>query len=240
MDQRSDGATLENRAGDAAGAATGLRRRLFGRLGVAMGLGWMMAAASASGHSGVILIPPTGDYLIRWYQPHNVRPVDNWQIEVTRHRTPGTPFLATVRMIPDPSCWALNVPVNEAATARVRAVAGARVSVWSRAISLPSADGYLIRWFQSNARPVDDWDIEVSTVRNPNSPYISTALVMPDAQCWGLTVPVNESANVRMRSVVGSQYSAWSGRTSVPEVGLGVGILSSAALLAGLDRRRRS
>jgi hypothetical protein len=52
-------------------------------------------------------------------------------------------------------------------------------------------------------------------------------------------VPVTESANVRMRSVSGSQVSAWSRRTSVPEAGLGVGTLSATALLAGLDRRRR-
>jgi hypothetical protein len=239
VDKRSDEAILENRAGNAAGVSTSFRRRVIGRCGVAIGLGVMMAAASASAQSAGVLMPPAGDYLIRWYQPNFVRPVDNWQIEVTRHRTPGAPFIVNARMSPDDSCWALFAPVNEPATVRIRSVAGAQVSVWSRAASVPKVGGSLIRWYQPGTRPIEDWEVEVATNRNPSAPYILTALVMPDPECWALAVPVTESANVRMRSVSGSQISAWSRRTSVPEASLGVGAVSATVLLAGLDRRRR-
>lgn len=239
MDQRSNGAILENRAGNTAGVSTSRGRRGIGRCGVAIALGVMLAAASASAQSAGVLLPPSGDYLIRWYQPNFVRPVDNWQIEVTRHRTPTSPFIANVQVRADDSCWALNVPVNEPASVRIRSVAGTQVSVWSRTIALPSTNGYLIRWYQSNARPVEDWDIEVATLQNPSSPFISTALVMPDPECWSLAVPVTESANVRIRSVSGTQVSAWSKRTTVPEPGVGLGTVTATALLVGLDRRRR-
>lgn len=240
MDQRSDGASLEDRAGNAAGVSTSLGRRAIERCGVTLAIAVMMlSAASASAQSAGVLLPPSGDYLIRWYQPNFVRPVDNWQVEVTRHRTPGSSFIANVRMSADDSCWALNVPVNEPATARIRSVAGDQVSIWSRKVALPNANGFLIRWYQSNARPVEDWDIEIATIRNPSAPFITTALVMADPECWSVAVPVTESANVRMRSVSGTQVSAWGPRTTVPEVGLGAGIAGATALLVGLGRRRR-
>ena len=232
-------AILHDRVRNAAGRSTSLRVRVFGRWGVAFGLGVILAAASASGHSGAILLPPAGDYLIRWYQPHGVRPVENWQIEVARHRSPSAPFFANVRLSPDPSCWALFVSNNEPATVRVRSVAVDQVSTWSRTTSVPNAGGDLIRFYQSGIRPVDDWDVEMKTARNPAAPVVATARVIPTGECWSLTVPVNESANVRIRSVFGNQVSAWGPRTSVPEVGLGVGTFSASGLLAALARRWR-
>ncbi len=143
-------------------------------------------------------------------------------------------------MSPDASCWAFFVPAYEPATVRVRSVAGAQISAWSRVTNVPNVGGDLLRFYQSSrVRPVDDWEIEVTTARNPAAPYIATALVLATGECWALSVPLDESATVRIRSVVGNQLSAWSPRTSVPEVGLGAGTLSASGLLAALDRRRR-
>jgi hypothetical protein len=75
--------------------------------------------------------------VIRWYQPHSVQPVRDWEIEVTPTRNPGTRFIATAQVSPDNSCWALNVPIAEAAAVRVRSVAGGQVSAWSRSTTVP-------------------------------------------------------------------------------------------------------
>ncbi len=113
-------------------------------------------------------------------------------------------------------------------------------SAHTSSTSLPPDSGYLIRWYQPHgARPVNNWEIEVATKLNPGNRYIATAQVMPDASCWALNVPVNEPATVRIRSVAGSQVSAWSRATTVPDVGLGVGTLSASGLLAALARRRQ-
>lgn len=105
--------------------------------GLGLGLGMILAAGSGSAHTSATPIPPDGGYLIRWYQPHGVRPVSNWEIEVARRSNPGSPYIATAQVMPDASCWALNVPVNEPATVRVRSVAGGQVSAWSRATVVP-------------------------------------------------------------------------------------------------------
>lgn len=215
------------------------RRHRARRLGFAIGLWAIGAATSASAHTASVLLPPAGDYRVRWYQPHAVRPVDNWQIEVVPQRNPSAKFTANVRMSSDSSCWGLNVPVGKPAKVRIRSVAGAQVSAWSVPTNVPSSSGNLIRWYQSSSvRVVDNWDIEV-TVRFSSGPYIVTAQVMPNAECWALAVPINEPANVRIRSVTGSQTSAWSMPTAVPEPGIGVGTVVAGGLLSVLARRKR-
>jgi hypothetical protein len=98
----------------------------------------------------------------------------------------------------------------------------------------------MVRWYQPHsARPVDNWEIEIATKKRPTSPYVVSAQVMPDASCWALNVPVNEPATVRVRSVAGSQVSAWSRPTVVPEIGTGLGTLVASGALAALARRRR-
>ena len=119
-------------------------------------------------------------------------------------------------------------------------VAAGSASAHTSPVQIPPDSGFLVRWYQPHgARPVANWEIEITTQRNSLSPYIASAQVIPDASCWALNVPVSEPANVRIRSVSGSQVSAWSRATSVPEVGLGVGTSSAAGLLAVLARRRR-
>ena len=94
-------------------------------------------ASIAAAHTSPVSIPPAPDYMIRWYQPHGARPVDNWEIEIATQKRPGSPYVVSAQVMPDASCWALNVPVNEPATVRVRSVAGAQVSAWSRTTTVP-------------------------------------------------------------------------------------------------------
>ena len=110
-----------------------------GRYGVVfgLGLGMLVAAESASAHTSAVQIPPDSGFLVRWYQPHGARPVANWEIEITTQRYPQSPYIASAQVIPDASCWALNVPVTEPATIRIRSVSGSQVSAWTRATSVP-------------------------------------------------------------------------------------------------------
>jgi len=75
--------------------------------------------------------------MIRWHQPHSVRPVDNWEIEVTPVKSPTGRFIATARVMSEASCWALNVPIAEPATVRIRSVVGTQVSSWTRPTVVP-------------------------------------------------------------------------------------------------------
>lgn len=97
----------------------------------------VVVASAAQGHSDPVQIPPAGDYRVRWYQPHGTVPVEDWEIEVTPQLRPWARFTADAQVMPDASCWALNVPVAEMANVRVRAVVGNQVSEWSRYTVVP-------------------------------------------------------------------------------------------------------
>lgn len=109
----------------------------FLALGGIAAAGLVGAAPSASAHTAGVAIPPESDYMVRWHQPHSVRPVDNWDIEVTPIRNPAARFIARAQVVPEASCWALNVPVAEPATVRVRSVVGTQVSAWTRPTAVP-------------------------------------------------------------------------------------------------------
>ena len=109
----------------------------FAKLGGVVVTGLVGAALSAKAHTAGVAIPPENDYRIRWHQPHSVRPVDDWEIEVTPVRSPAGRFIATAQVVPDESCWALNVPIAEPATVRVRSVVGSQVSSWTRPTVVP-------------------------------------------------------------------------------------------------------
>lgn len=106
-------------------------------LGGVVATGLVGAAFSAKAHTAGVAIPPENDYRIRWHQPHSARPVDDWEIEVTPVRSPVGRFIATAQVVPDESCWALNVPIAEPATVRVRSVVGSQVSSWTRPTVVP-------------------------------------------------------------------------------------------------------
>ena len=131
------------RADSSVSRREGLRRGTGGAASLAAVLGGFVvvglvgSASSASAHTAGVPIPPESDYMIRWHQPHSVRPVDDWEIEVTPTRNPAGRFIATAQVIPEASCWALNVPVTEPATVRIRSVVGTQVSSWTRPTAVP-------------------------------------------------------------------------------------------------------
>jgi hypothetical protein len=102
-----------------------------------VGLATAGLAGTASSHWEPVSIPPDSDYVVRWFQPHSVQPVEDWEIEITPRRDPSSRYIATAQVTPDDSCWALNVPIAEVATVRVRSVSGNQVSAWSRTTSVP-------------------------------------------------------------------------------------------------------
>lgn len=135
------------------------------RIAACLGLSTAWIAAAASSHTLPVPIPPDSGFLIRWYQPHSVQPVRDWEIEVTPNRNPAWRFITPAQAIPDDSCWALDVPIAEAATVRVRSVVGNQVSAWSRPTSVPepglaagisAATGLLGRLFRRRARAISD------------------------------------------------------------------------------------
>lgn len=102
----------------------------------------------------------------------------------------------------------------------------------------------MIRWYQPHrVQPINNWDIEVTPINNPNGRFVASAQVIPDESCWALEVPVAEAANVRIRSRLSTgQVSVWSLPTTVPEPGLASGLLLGAgalAAVAGRAKRRR-
>lgn len=118
------------------GRRPGMRRR--GRvLAVGVGLATAGISGTAASHWDPVPIPPDSGFLIRWYQPHSVQPIEDWEIEIIPSRNPSARFIATAQVMPDESCWALNVPFAESASVRVRSVSGNQVSAWSRTTSVP-------------------------------------------------------------------------------------------------------
>lgn len=132
MDRRAGARGRESGMDSGSGA-----RRLcrFIRVGLAVVVAG--SAGAASSHTGPVSIPPDYDYVVRWFQPHSVRPVENWEIEIVPTRNPSQRFITRAQVTPDDGCWALNVPIGEAATVRVRSVAGNQVSPWTRYTTVP-------------------------------------------------------------------------------------------------------
>lgn len=130
---RSIGAARREAREDRRGAA-GVFFVGLGRLAV---LAWVGAATAVSAHTAGVPIPPEGDFIIRWHQPHSVRPVDDWEIEVTPELNPAGRFITRTRVVPEASCWALSVPVTESSIVRIRSVVGNQVSSWTRPTIVP-------------------------------------------------------------------------------------------------------
>lgn len=140
MDRRAGARGRESRMDSGSGAAPGggsRARRLCRFIRVGLGVAVAGAAGAASSHTGPVSIPPDYDYVVRWFQPHSVRPVENWEIEIVPTRNPAQRFVTTAQVAPDDGCWALNVPIGEPATVRVRSVAGNQVSPWTRYTTVP-------------------------------------------------------------------------------------------------------
>ncbi|MFO0689969.1 MAG: hypothetical protein U0900_14825 [Myxococcota bacterium] len=141
------------------------------------------------------------------------------------------------------SRFASLVAIGGSAVVGVGGVASS-VGAHTAGVAIPPESDYMVRWHQPHyARPVNDWQIEVTPVADPTRRFIANAQVAPEPSCWALSVPIAEPAQVRVRSVVGTQVSSWTRATVVPEPGLGVGVAAATgalALLARRDRRKRT
>lgn len=201
---------------------------------VAISLSPTLAAAAPS------LLPAENDYIVKWSQADGLQPASSWDIEITPNQNPGGRFVARAQVYPEPSCWAVNVPVGAPSIIRLRAVSGAQASPWSPPKSVPGpGNSYRVKWYQSpNAAVPLGWDLEITPASNPGGVYVVGAQVMPESTCWGLNVPVNVPSAVRIRSVAGTQISPWSSYTTVPEPSFGAAMLAAIGGLGVLGRRR--
>jgi hypothetical protein len=103
----------------------------------------------------------------------------------------------------------------------------------------PEEGDYRVKWYQPKSSPlIEDWEIEVTPIRDEKARFVTAAQVVPEPSCWALDVPIDEPATVRVRALYGNQVSPWSRSTTVPEPGFRVASLVSVALLGGLARRR--
>lgn len=84
---------------------------------------------------------PTGpDYTVEWFQPHDALPVATWEVEVTPLASGKPSFVASARVYPSESCWAVDAPTDEKSFVRIRAVNGNQVSSWSKYTTVPEPE----------------------------------------------------------------------------------------------------
>ncbi|MEZ4332618.1 MAG: hypothetical protein R3F35_12725 [Myxococcota bacterium] len=201
----------------------------------------MLASGSAFAAATPIVLPPEGQYVVKWYQPDGVTPVANWEIELTPVGRAGGPSIVEARTMPEDACWSVDVPVGEQAGVRIRSVSGTEVSPWSPMAIVPRANGsYRLKWYQpQGASTIDDWDLEITPLRDANARFVASALVRNEHACWALDVPATEPSLARIRPIAGPSIAPWSAYTLVPEPGLGAASAIGVTGLAWLARRRR-
>lgn len=200
---------------------------------VALGLSPTLASAAPS------LLPPESDYIVKWSQADGLQPASNWDIEITPNQNPAGRFVVAARVSAELSCWAVNVPVGAPANIRLRAVSGSQTSPWSPSKAVPGpGNSYRVKWYQAPSAASLGWDLEITPASNPGGVYVVGAQVMPQLTCWALSVPVSVPSAVRIRSVAGTQISAWSSYTTVPEPSFGASMLAAVGGLYALGRRR--
>lgn len=109
-------------------------------MSIAWSAGLVLAATFISGagiaHEGPNLLLPEDDFLVKWHQPHSTPPVQDWEIEVTP-LDGSRRFWVDARVMQDDSCWAVQVPYDQPAYVRVRAIGGGGASNWSQVTSVP-------------------------------------------------------------------------------------------------------
>lgn len=215
-----------------------IRRSLHGWIGLAV----LISSGQAVGAVAPSLLPPESNYRVKWYQSDGLQPVANWDLEVTPVQNKSARFVAGAQLIPELSCWAVNVPVGSSASVRIRSSSGTQVSSWTPATSVPRPGGsYLVKWYQPpiTTAPVN-WDLEITPASNPSAPYVVSAQVTPQLSCWALNAPAAAPSFVRIRPVSGTQVSPWSAFTVVPEPGFAFSSAVAFGWLSSLARRRRS
>lgn len=79
--------------------------------------------------------PFVEDYLVEWYQPHDLAADGEWEIEVKSFRKEIPTTIERADAAPVDSCWALEVPTSEAALVRIREADSQ--TEWSRYTAVP-------------------------------------------------------------------------------------------------------
>lgn len=118
-------------------------------------------------------------------------------------------------------------------------VSGSAVGHTGASLLIPEND-FIVNWYQPHGEiPVEYWDIEITPLEGSGGTFITEARVFPEESCWGVNVPTDRRATVRIRGVSGSQVSTWSAYTTVPEPAFTLSSAVSIGLLAMFARRRR-
>ena len=215
----------------------GARRALHAWIGLAVLLGGGPSLAATT----ISLLPPESRYLVKWYQLDGAQPVPSWDLEVTPIANPSARFVTGAQVVPELSCWSVNVPIGEPAGVRIRSVSGTLVSPWTASTTVPRPGGSnLVKWYQPyGATPPSSWELEITPASNPTSAFVVGAQVSPVLSCWALPVPVTQPSWVRIRPISGTQVAPRSAYTTVPEPGLATSLVVACALLSEIARHRR-
>lgn len=105
---------------------------------------------------------------------------------------------------------------------------------------LAAESDYVVKWHQPHGVvPVEYWDLEITPLEGDTRTFVREARVFADESCWGVDVPIDRRARVRIRSATDNRFSAWSRPTVVPEPAFGLSALAGTGLLAAFGRRRR-
>lgn len=215
-----------------------MRRSLHGWIGLAV----LISSGQAVGAAAPSLLPAENNYRVKWYQSDGLQPVANWDLEVTPFQNTSARFVAGAQLVPELSCWAVNVPVGSSASVRIRSSSGTQTSSWTPATSVPRPSGsYVVKWYQPPITTAGvSWDLEITPASNPSAPYVVSAQVTPQLSCWALNAPTAAPSFVRIRPVSGTQVAPWSVYTVVPEPGFAVSSAVAFGWLSSLARRRRN
>lgn len=80
---------------------------------------------------------PGGSNLLKWYQPHGATIPSSWQLEITPTSNVASAFIVGAQVSPVLACWALPVPITQAAWVRIRPISGTQVAPWSAYTTVP-------------------------------------------------------------------------------------------------------
>lgn len=80
---------------------------------------------------------PGGGNLVKWYQPSGATTTSSWELEIRPTANPASTFVVGAQVSPVLACWALPVPITQAAWVRIRPISGTQVAPWSAYTTVP-------------------------------------------------------------------------------------------------------